>query len=493
MSHATPTPGAAAAGATDPADLGVLEAARELRARRLSSAELTDAVLARIAARNGGEPTFDGAPGAVNAWARVYPDEARAMARAADERRAREDDDAPLLCGIPLGLKDLYAVAGLPVTASSRMLEGNVATEDAVVWTRLKAAGMVLVGHTHTHEFAFGGTTDQVGNPWDLTRSAGGSSGGSAAALAARMVPAATGTDTAGSVRIPAAMSGISAIKPTHGRVPIGGIVPLAVTLDHAGPMARSLADCSALLAAMADGEAESSPLMPPPAPLGPMPLAPSPGPRPLAGRTIAVLGDPPHVSLDPDVAAGLEGAARACERLGARVVRAERPREASLRAWALVASVDFWAYHEQFDGRADEYRPFLRSVTAAVRDAGPAAAYARAQQERVELTGIWERWMAAAGIDLLLEATIPGLAPERTIGYAPELPNPDPHILLTFAWNATGFPVAALPAGLGARSGLPVGVSLIGPRGAEAEVVRAGIDLQERALAPPAVPYATP
>jgi aspartyl-tRNA(Asn)/glutamyl-tRNA(Gln) amidotransferase subunit A len=207
MSDATPTPGAAAAGATDPADLGVLEAARELRARRLSSAELTDAVLARIAARNGGEPTFDGAPDAVNAWARVYPDEARALARAADERRAREGDEAPLLCGIPLGLKDLYAVAGLPVTASSRMLEGNVASEDAVVWARLKAAGMVLVGHTHTHEFAFGGTTDQVGNPWDLARSAGGSSGGSAAALAARMVPAATGTDTAGSVRIPAAMS----------------------------------------------------------------------------------------------------------------------------------------------------------------------------------------------------------------------------------------------------------------------------------------------
>ena len=100
---------------------------------------------------------------------------------------------------------------------------------------------------------------------------------------------------------------------------------------------------------------------------------------------------------------------------------------------------------------------------------------------------------MAAAGIDLLLEATIPGPAPERTIGYTPELPNPDPHILLTFAWNATGFPVAALPAGLGARSGLPVGVSLIGPRGAEADVVQAGIDLQEHALAPPVVPYATP
>jgi aspartyl-tRNA(Asn)/glutamyl-tRNA(Gln) amidotransferase subunit A len=479
-----------AAASTDPADLGVLEAAGELRARRLSARELLDAVLARIDERNGGEPTFDGAPDAVNAWARVYPEHAAAMARDADERLAREGDGAPLLCGIPIGLKDLYAVEGLPLTASSRMLEGNVATEDCVAWARLRAAGMVLVGHTHTHEFAFGGTTDQVGNPWDVARSAGGSSGGSGAALAARMVPAATGTDTAGSLRIPAAMAGVSSLKPTHGRVPITGILPLAETLDHAGPMARSLADCAALLQAMADGGAETSPLMPPPAPLGALALGPSAGPRPLAGRTIAVLPGPPRVELDPDVAEGLESAAAACERLGARVVRHDRPFEASLKDWALVASIDFWSFHEQFAGRESEYRAFLRPIAAAVREAGPAAEYVRAQRRRGEVAAAWERWMAASGIDLLLEATIPTPAPPRTVGYAPELPNPDPHILLTYTWNATGFPVAALPAGVGARSGLPVGVSLIAPRGAEVEVAQAGIDLQEHALAPPAAPY---
>jgi aspartyl-tRNA(Asn)/glutamyl-tRNA(Gln) amidotransferase subunit A len=487
MARATPT--AAVPDTTDPADLGVLEAAAALRARRVSARELLDAVLARIAERNGGEPTFDGAPDAVNAWARIYPGEAATMAHAADERRAREGDDAPLLCGVPIGVKDLYAVAGLPVTASSRMLEGNVATEDCVAWARLRAAGMVLVGHTHTHEFAFGGTTDQVGNPWALERSAGGSSGGSAAALAARMVPATTGTDTAGSVRIPAAMCGISSIKPTHGRVPIRGIVPLAETLDHAGPMARSVADCGALLDAMAAGGAETSALMPPPAPLPPMPLAATPGARPFAGRTIAVLGDPPRMTLDPDVAEGLEGAAAACERLGARVIRAERSVEVSLRAWALVASVDFWSFHEQFDGREAEYREFLRPIVAAVRSAGPAAAYARIQSQRTTLAGAWEDWMASAGVDLLLEATIPTPAPPRTLGYAPELPNPDPHILLTYPWNMTGFPVAALPAGVGARSGLPVGVSFIGRRGGEADVAQAGIDLQEHALAPPVAP----
>src|SRR3954451_4714540 len=274
---------------TDPADLGALEAARELRARRLSARELLAAVLARIEARNGGgparsggPPTFDGAADAVNAWARVYPEQAEAMAAAADERLAREGEDAPLLCGVPVGVKDLYAVAGLPVTASSRMLEGNLAEQDSVVWARLRAAGMVLVGHTHTHEFAFGGTTDQVGNPWDLARSAGGSSGGSAAALAARVVPAATGTDTAGSVRIPAAMSGISSIKPTHGRVPISGSMPRSATPPHARPMARTVAACAALLDARAAGGAAAAPLMPPPPPLGPMPPGPSPGPRPL-------------------------------------------------------------------------------------------------------------------------------------------------------------------------------------------------------------------
>src|SRR4051794_16353202 len=224
---------------TDPADLGALAAARELRARRLSARELLAAVLARIEARNGGAPTFDGAPDAVNAWARLYLEEAEAMAVAADDRLAREGADAPPLCGVPVALKDLYAVAGLPVTASSRMLEGNVAAEDSVVWARLRAAGMVLVGHAHPHGFAWGGTTARGGTPWALARAGGGSSGGSAAALAARMVPAATGTDTAGSVRIPAAMSGISAIKPTHGRVPIGGIGPPAPTPPHPRALGR--------------------------------------------------------------------------------------------------------------------------------------------------------------------------------------------------------------------------------------------------------------
>ena len=127
-------------------------------------------------------------------------------------------------------------MAGKPLTASSRVAD-LAPDEDCVVWANLAARGMVLVGHLHTHEWAAGGSTDQVGNPWALDRTAGGSSGGSAAALAARMVPAATGSDTAGSLRIPSALCGTSTIKPTRGRVSLQGVIPLSESLDHAGPM----------------------------------------------------------------------------------------------------------------------------------------------------------------------------------------------------------------------------------------------------------------
>src|SRR5947199_7344933 len=180
---------------------------------------------------------------------------------------------------------------------------------------------MVMLGHTHTHEFAAGGTTDQVGNPWALDRVAGGSSGGSAAALASRMAPAAVGTDTCGSLRIPSACCGTSTIKATHGRVPIDGIIPLAPSLDHAGPMARTMADCSALLGCMAAPAAQPTPLMPPPAPLGELPLSARPGPRALEGVTIAL---PDHVvadELDPVVPVALEEAARECRGLRPPVV----------------------------------------------------------------------------------------------------------------------------------------------------------------------------
>ncbi|WP_277068236.1 amidase [Saccharomonospora viridis] len=474
--------------ATNPADLGVREAATLLRSGDLSAVELLDACEQRIAERNGGPPTFDGASGAVNAWARLYPDLARQQARAADERLRREGAEAPLLCGIPLALKDLYAVAGRPLTASSRVLDGHVPDHDSTAWVRLREAGMVLLGHTHTHEFAAGGTTDQVGNPHALDRSAGGSSGGSSAALAAGMVPAALGTDTAGSLRIPAALAGVSSIKPTHGRVPLEGIIPLAPSLDHAGPMARSLADCALLLEALAAGGAEVSPLLPPPAPLTGL-TAPVPTTdRPLAGVRVALTDRPDRVGVEPDIAEGLARAAKACADLGAEVIELPAAADMVGEDYSIVLFSEVAHYHRRFTGREADYRTSIREFVETSRLFTSLEAYLEAQREFAQLTATWENWFAEHEIDVILEPSSPCTAPPRGGGYdSGRLGGEgDPLIRLTAIWNATGFPVAAIPAEPGTRSGLPVGLSLIAPRGEEARVIRVGTILQEYALHPP-------
>jgi aspartyl-tRNA(Asn)/glutamyl-tRNA(Gln) amidotransferase subunit A len=463
------------AGAASAADLDLLAAAELLRTRALSAGELLDACLRRIEERNGAS-SFDGAPDAVNAWARLYPELAAAQARAADTRLAREGVDAPLLCGVPIGLKDVYAVAGLPLTASSRVLAGHVADVDATVWSRLRAEGVVLIGHTHTHEFAAGGTTDQVGNPWALHRSAGGSSGGSAAALAAGMIPAALGTDTCGSLRIPSAACGTSTIKPTHGRLPLHGIIPLAPSLDHPGPMARTVADCAVLLRAMA-GAGEP----------GERPRTGGSGSRPLAGVRIALTDRTAKVAVDTDVMDGLERARQACERLGAEVV--QRPAVADLPGSDLncIVLAEMAHYHARHTDARGRYRPSIAELLDLGSGFSSLSDYLDAQDRRAQTTAAWEDWFAEHRIDALLEPTVATPAPLRGTGYdAGKLgADGDPSIVFTATWDVTGFPVVALPAGLGDRSGLPVGVSLIAARGRDALVTRLGVALQAAELPP--------
>jgi aspartyl-tRNA(Asn)/glutamyl-tRNA(Gln) amidotransferase subunit A len=457
---------------SDAADLGVLEAAALLRARRLSSAELTDACLRRIDERNGGAPTLDGAPDAVNAWVRLYPDLAREQARNADERRARDPDAAPALCGIPIGVKDLYAVEGLPLTASSRVLDAQApAPTDSVAWAALKEQGMVLLGHTHTHEFAAGGTTDQVGNPHALHLIAGGSSGGSAAALAARMTPAALGSDTCGSLRIPSACCGTCAIKPTHGRISLDGIVPLAASLDHPGPMARTVADCAAVLEAMAQ--------------MGPLPLKPRSGPSPLDGVTVALTDRVTQNQMEDEVTRGYEQAITACERLGARVVEIPAPARLDWDDLSAVLMTEVWAYHRAHADRHDSYREQVAEFIEAASHFTDDEAYAAAQTRRSGLTEIWERWFAEHEIDAVLEPTLPVLPLERGPGYErghPAGPG-DPLIAFTALWDMTGMPVVALPVTWS------VGMSLAAPRGSEARLTQIAIDLQEHALGVPGDP----
>jgi aspartyl-tRNA(Asn)/glutamyl-tRNA(Gln) amidotransferase subunit A len=434
---------------SNPADLGVLESAEALASRRLSSRELVDACLARIAERDGTR-TFDGAPDSVNAWVRVYDEHARDAAERADARLAV--GDAPTLCGIPIGLKDLYAVAGMPLTASSRALDEEP-LRDCDVWARLSAQGMVLLGHLHTHEFAAGGTTDQVGNPWSVARSAGGSSGGSAAALASWTTPAATGTDTAGSLRIPSAMCGTATVKPTLGSVPIRGIVPLGPTLDHAGPMARSVADCEPLLAAMAG-------------------VRPPVDRRPL--RRVAV--SPRIATLDPDVAENFD---RACALLPLVSVPPP-PVRLDLGLDLLdVLCAGMLVYHRGLADRRPLYRPSTRGFLEHGEErAMTAEEYVALQDERAELRAEWLDWLDEHEIDALVEPTVPIVARERGHGY--DKPFTDvAEISLTHYWNWTGFPVVAFPSGVGSRSALPTGVSLIGAPGADWDLLAAGAALE--------------
>jgi aspartyl-tRNA(Asn)/glutamyl-tRNA(Gln) amidotransferase subunit A len=352
-----------------------------------------------------------------------------------------------------------------------------VPESDSEVWRRLRRAGMVLVGHTHTHEFAAGGTTDQVGNPIALERSAGGSSGGSAAALAAGWIPAATGTDTAGSLRIPSAACGTAAIKPTRGLVPISGVVPLAPTLDHAGPMARSVRDCVALLAVMAGPDWEDATTG-----FGRWDDAEPAGAAALHGLTVAVSPRLAERPLDPDVAEQFAGVCDVARAGGATVIDPDGPSpadEVPIDSLTLLTT-DMLAWHRRFDERRDEYRHSTRQLLEiGEQRALTGVQYVELQQRRRDTTLRWRRWLAEHEIDLIIEPTLPIVAPIRGNGYDTARAEPD-LVSLTALWNWTGFPVVSFSAGLGRRSGLPTGVSLIGVPGGDRGLAEAGIALEE-------------
>ena len=441
----------------------VVEAASGLAERRFSSRELTDAHLAAIAAD--GEPTFDGRPDAINAFVRVYEDDARAAADAADARLAAGGDDVPRLTGIPVAVKDLYSVAGKPLTASSRAVDQHP-EKDCDVWAAWRAAGAVLVGHTHTHECAAGGSTDQVGNPWSLDRTAGGSSGGSAAALAGGLIPLATGSDTAGSLRIPSAISGTSTIKPTYGTISLRGVIPLSISLDHPGPMAMTLDDCRIGLAAMSR-------------------IANIPHTRTLTDARIALS---PRIglvqSIDDDVADGLQAAVAGLQARGAEVI-ADPPAPATeldvgIDFLALLAT-DMVGHHARMKTDRSLLRQSTRDLLEWADDrALTGAEHADLGWQRAQAGGAWIEWLDEHRIDAILEPTVPLVAPVRGAGYDEFFtPEAAAYIAFTHTWNWTGMPVAALPAGIGARSGLPVGVSLIGRPGSEWTLLDLGAELQ--------------
>jgi len=457
-------------------DSGIRGIAAALREGSASAVGLAEAVFARIEERNGGAPSHDGAPDAVNAWSDL--DRSVALAQAAEADRRIAAGDPSLLAGVPVGVKALYAVAGQPLTASSRVLEGRVADRDSAAWAALAGAGAVYVGHAHTHEFAAGGTTDQVGNPWDLSRSPGGSSGGSAAAVAAGMVPLALGTDTAASLRVPAAFCGVSSFKPSYGRSPMDGVLPLSITLDHTGPIARTLDDCAIAFEVLSGAPRAHDPFG-----IGARPAVGAPAPADLRGVRIAVTDRVANVGVDvePDILDGYERARAALVELGAALVELPAAPDLDKADYDMILIAEARHAHSGYADRDEAYRPSTRGFIAHGSSALPVDRYLDAQQRRIGVAAAWQAWFAEHRVEAILEpttATTPGV---RGHGYDAGEPigGVDPLTCFTATWNATGSPVAALPAGLGARTGLPIGVSLIGPGESDARVLSIGMALQ--------------
>jgi len=409
---------------------------------------------------------------ALHAYVHVDENLARRHARAADERRASRLRLGPL-DGVPIALKDLLEVEGFPTGVGSALWKQRISTTTAVVVRRLLAAGMVPLGKTHMVEFAFGtwGTNPHLGtpwNPWDLAthRVPGGSSSGSAVAVAAGLAPAALGSDTGGSVRIPAALNGITGLKTSGGLVSTEGAFPLSTTLDTIGPMTRSAADAALLCAAML-GEGAAARAFAALAATEPEAL--------LAGARIAVLpADQFPIAVEPDVAAGIEAAASVLRALGAEVTERRFPFDFDdlMRRNGQLTAAEAWSVHRAYV--EDERLPIGPGVRRRVLGgkAITAADYIDAQAHRRAARQQWVEWMRS--FDALLTPTVPMTAcPVDAVDETVT-----PMASFTRAGNYLDTCALSLPAGFSGL-GLPVGAQLLGRPGTDATLLRIGIAFQ--------------
>ncbi|MCC7198918.1 MAG: Asp-tRNA(Asn)/Glu-tRNA(Gln) amidotransferase subunit GatA [Gammaproteobacteria bacterium] len=462
--------------------LTVAQLARGLRAREYSAVEVATHFLARIEAS---QPRL-------NAFVTVTPELALAAAAASDERLARGEGGA--LEGVPLAHKDIFCTDGVLTTCSSRMLSNFVAPYDATVVTRLKAAGMVTVGKTNMDEFAMGSSNETsfygpVRNPWDETRVPGGSSGGSAAAVAARLAPVATGTDTGGSIRQPAALVGITGIKPTYGRVSRYGMIAFASSLDQAGVLGVTAEDCALLLEAMSGFDPKDSTSVD-----APVPCYAAEIDRPVRGLRIGVIKEFFDKGLDARTAAAVQAALEVYRKQGAELVEVSCPNlPLSVPTYYVVAPAECSSNLSRFDGvrfgyRCKEPRDLMdlykrsrgegfgaevkrRIMTGTyVLSAGYYDAYyLKAQKVRQLINAEFKR--AFAQVDVLAGPTSP--TPAFAIGAKVD----DPitmylNDIYTIGANLAGLPAMSLPCGF--VDGLPVGLQLIGPHFAEGPLLAA-------------------
>nr|WP_042197698.1 Asp-tRNA(Asn)/Glu-tRNA(Gln) amidotransferase GatCAB subunit A [Kibdelosporangium sp. MJ126-NF4]CEL23124.1 Aspartyl-tRNA(Asn) amidotransferase subunit A @ Glutamyl-tRNA(Gln) amidotransferase subunit A [Kibdelosporangium sp. MJ126-NF4]CTQ90261.1 Aspartyl-tRNA(Asn) amidotransferase subunit A (EC 6.3.5.6) @ Glutamyl-tRNA(Gln) amidotransferase subunit A (EC 6.3.5.7) [Kibdelosporangium sp. MJ126-NF4] len=454
-------------------DLTLAQAADAIRDGDLSPVDLVDAVLERVEQV---EPRL-------NAYVSVHADQARSAARDA-EREIRAGRVRGPLHGVPMALKDLIDVAGTPTTASSQVRTGHRADSDSTVAAQLKAAGAILLGKTHTHEFAYGLTTPQTHNAWDQTRVAGGSSGGSAVAVAAGAAVFALGTDTGGSIRVPTSLNGVVGLKPTYGVVPRHGVTALAWSLDHVGPITRTVEDAALVLPALIGHDRRD------PASV----LSPSADYRPdteadLSGLRVGVPGNHYFDRVDPDVEAAVRAAVDRLADLGARLVDVEIPMAGHLKAthWGLLVP-EATAYHDRsLRAVPDLYTPDVRALLEA-GELISAVDYLRAQRARTLMRQAWARLFET--VDVIAAPTVPMTAvpadqdsvtwPDGTVESVGEA-----YVRLSAPANITGVPALSVPVGHD-PAGLPIGMQLLGRPHSEAVLFRTGHAYQRTQPFPP-------
>ena len=463
------------------------EMAALLRSGELSSRALTEAHLAAAERQNH----------ALNAWLVIGRAEALAQADAADERIAAARRDGPAamaalhpLCGVPVALKDLVSVEGGQATAGSKILKGYVAPFDSTVTARIRASGAVILGKTNMDEFAMGSSTEHsaygpTANPWDLTRVPGGSSGGSAAVVAAYHTPLSIGTDTGGSIRQPASLCGVVGLKPTYGRVSRYGIVAFASSLDQIGPFARDARDAAMLLHAVSghDRRDATSAPVPVPAELLNLPSGDDQAASYLKGRRLALPKEYFVEGMEPGVAARVREAVGALEAAGATVEEVSLPHtDYGLATYYIIAPAECSSNLARYDGvkygfadrSSGEYiADYLRTRgtgfgpevkrrimlgTYALSAGYYDAYYLKAQKVRTlikaDFDAVW-----AAGFDAICAPTSPTVA----FPFGAKLADPVAMYLsdaCTLPVNMAGLPGVSVPAGL--SDGLPVGLQII-------------------------------
>jgi aspartyl-tRNA(Asn)/glutamyl-tRNA(Gln) amidotransferase subunit A len=439
--------------------MNILETSELLRSRRVSPVELTKDCLARIEKLNP----------ALNVFITVTAESALAEARNAEEEIQRGEWRGPLH-GIPIALKDLIDVAGQPTTAASNLFRNRVAAEDADVVKHLKTAGAVFLGKQNLHEFAYGGSSmisayGPVRNPWNLQHIAGGSSGGSAASVAAGLCYAAIGTDTAGSVREPAALCGVVGFKPTYGLVNMRGIFPLSQSYDYAGPIIRTVPDAALVLQAIVGDH-------------GPKEDFVAALQRPLSARPrLGVHRTFFFEEIDPEVSMAIEEALKALSSLGElRDVEFEEvPVDRTLQ------SAESYAVHAEFAARTPElYQPETLQRIMNGANADPKEIAARRgglEQHRKYIASIFR------DIDFLLSPTVPIPAPRVSkLQENPKELRPTEILLLrnTRPFNVWGLPAISIPCGF-TKSGLPVGLQIAGPPNGDAAVMQLAHAYEQR------------